>query len=92
MPRQPFTVLLRGNDRHSIGRSNDIVAMVLREPRRFRELIKCLWDEDPIVRMRAADAAEKVSVVKPGLLKPYKAALLGLLSSAVAMTAMHYFN
>jgi hypothetical protein len=32
--------------------------------------------------MRAADAAEKVSGIQPGLLKPYKAGLLGLLSEA----------
>jgi hypothetical protein len=41
-----------------------------------------LWNEDPIVRMRAADAAEKVSVVRPDLLKQYKAELLGLLAEA----------
>lgn len=79
MPRQRITVLLSGKDRRSIGRSNEVVELVLREPRRFPELLKCLWNDNPIVRMRAADAAEKISVAKPGLLKPYKAELLGLL-------------
>lgn len=82
MPRQPIAVLLRGNDRRSIGRSNQVVQLVLREPRRFAELIKCLWNDDPLVAMRAADAAEKVTAVKPGLLQPYKAELLGLLAEA----------
>jgi hypothetical protein len=82
MPRQPIAALLRENDRRSIGRSNEVVELVFRRPRRFPELIKCLWHDDPIVRMRAADAAEKISAAKPGALWPYKAELLGLLSEA----------
>lgn len=56
--------------------------LVLREPRRFPELIGFLLSDDPIVRMRAADAAEKISVHRPGLLAPFKAELLGLLIEA----------
>jgi hypothetical protein len=40
--------------------------------------MRCLWSEDPVVRMRAADAAEKVSVKRPELLAPFKIELLGL--------------
>lgn len=82
MPSPRISVLLKGGDRRSIGRSNHVVTLVLRAPRRFAELIECLWSDDPIVRMRAADAAEKVSSVKRELLKPYKAELLGLLAEA----------
>lgn len=82
MPRQPIAVLLSGEDRRSIGRANEVVDLVFREPHRFSELLKCLWNGNPIVRMRAADAAEKISLVKPGLLKPYKSELLGLLCEA----------
>ena len=78
----PFSVLLKGKDRRSIGRSNEVVALVLREPGRLRELMKCVWSDDPVLRMRAADAAEKVSAKKPRLLDPFKAELLGLLSEA----------
>jgi hypothetical protein len=82
MPRQTIQSLLDGGDRRSIGRANEVVALVLREPRRFPELIGFLWSDDPVVRMRAADAAEKISVQKPGLLAPFKAELLGLLHEA----------
>jgi hypothetical protein len=41
-----------------------------------------MWDEDPVVRMRAADAAEKVSSRRPQLLQPFKKELLGLLADA----------
>ncbi|HMD38502.1 MAG TPA: hypothetical protein VKH15_04425 [Candidatus Acidoferrum sp.] len=71
---------LQGSDRRSIGRANEVARLVLKEPRRFRELIACLWHDDPVIRMRAADAAEKVSAKKPRLLDRYKAELLGLLS------------
>jgi hypothetical protein len=74
--------MLEGADRRSIGRASEVAQLVLKEPRRFGELIKSLWDESPIVRMRAADAAEKVSAKKPGLIDRYKAELLGLLAEA----------
>lgn len=77
--------VLAGSDRRSIGRSNDVVRLVLKNPRRFRELMPCLWNENPIVRMRAADAAEKVSVKRPELLQPHKSELLGLLAEATQM-------
>jgi hypothetical protein len=80
MRRQTFAQMLAGGDRRSIGRADEAAELVLRRPQRFRELIQCIWDEDAVVRMRAADAAEKVSGVKPELLKPYKRELLGLLA------------
>ena len=82
MPSQTISDLLRGGNRRSIGRSNDVVKLLLCAPRRFDELMECLWSEEPIVRMRAADAAEKVSAVRPELLKPHKSKLLGLLVEA----------
>src|SRR5271156_2751660 len=82
MPRPKIAAMLEGSDRRSIGRADEVARLVLKEPRRFRELIKCLWDENPVVRMRAADAAEKVSAKKPRLLDRYKAELLGLLAEA----------
>jgi hypothetical protein len=74
--------MLAGGDRRSIGRADELVGLVLRRPERFRELVEGMWNEDPVVRMRAADAAEKVSDAKPELLKPYKRELLGLLGEA----------
>jgi hypothetical protein len=82
MRAEPFHELLSGADRRSIGKSNQAVARVLRRPRGFRALIRCLWSENPVVRMRAADAAEKVSVRRPDLLIPFKSELLGLADEA----------
>lgn len=80
MPLQTIAAMMEGTDRRSIGRSDEVAQLVLKEPRRFRELIKCLWHESPIVRMRAADATEKVSAKMPRLLDRHKPELLGLLA------------
>jgi hypothetical protein len=82
MKREPFRRTLQGGDRRSIGNSNRIAAHVLRNPRELPELIECLWSDDPVVRMRAADAAEKVSLKRPDLLDPFKTELLGLAAEA----------
>jgi HEAT repeat protein len=63
-----------------IGRSDQVAAMVSKAPELFPELIAGLWSEDPLVRMRAADAAEKVTRKKRELLLPYKRELLGLMA------------
>jgi HEAT repeat protein len=71
--------LLAGGDRRSIGRANQVVAAVLHSPETFPQLMKELWSTDSLVRMRAADAVEKISRQKPELLRPYKNELLGLM-------------
>jgi len=78
----PLLNKLRGADRRSIGQSNQIVATILRRPELFPQLMRGLWNADPLIRMRAADAAEKVSLRRPDLLQPFKAKLLRLLDEA----------
>jgi HEAT repeat protein len=65
-----------------IGRSDQVAAMVSKNPGLFPDLIAGLWSQDPLVRMRAADAAEKVTRTKRQLLKPFKKELLGLMVEA----------
>src|SRR5271170_6794828 len=57
-------------------------AGVARNHRLFPQLIAGLWSEDALVRMRAADATEKVTRESPKLLQPYKRELLGLMADA----------
>lgn len=71
---------LEGGDRRSLGRADEIADTVSKKPRLFRALFKGLWSADALVRMRAADAAEKVTRTKRELLQPYKKELLGLLA------------
>lgn len=74
--------LLEGGDRRSVGRADEVAALVSRNPKLFPRLFAGLWSDDPLVRMRATDAAEKVTRTAPQLLQPYKAELLGLLAES----------
>src|SRR5271155_3791226 len=82
MPRKNILAFLEGGDRRSIGHADKVAAIVKKDRKLFPELIAGLWSEDPLVRMRAADAAEKVTREKRDLLRPYKKELLGLLGEA----------
>lgn len=62
---------LRGGDLRSDGRANDVVEEVLRTPSSLSKLIEGLDAPDKVVRGRTADALEKISRVKSGLLRGY---------------------
>lgn len=68
--------LLSGGDLRSIGEVNQIVEAVLNNLKLFDELFKCLYSIDSVVRMRAADAIEKVTILHPELLQKYKTKLI----------------
>ena len=59
--RRDILSLLQGRDRRTIGRSDKVAAILSRNPELFPQLIAGLWAVDPLVRMRAADAVEKVT-------------------------------
>ena len=82
MLRKDILALLEGGDRRTIGRSDQVAAIVSNDPELFPELISGLWSADPLVRMRAADATEKVTRKQPELLQPHKKELLGLMTEA----------
>lgn len=68
--------MLKGGDRRSIGQAPRVVAKVCENPRLFPLLFEGLLTDDPVVRMRAADAVEKISARRPELLAPFKGELL----------------
>lgn len=72
--------MLSGGDRRSIGRANEVAAIVGAEPALLPVLLSGMLDPDPLICMRCADAAEKVTLRHPRRLQPHKAALLGELS------------
>ncbi|MEO8961017.1 MAG: hypothetical protein ABI325_03995 [Ginsengibacter sp.] len=72
-----FVRLLSGGDLRSAGKSNDAVLKVRNEDD-FDELFKCLSYKDKLVRMRAADAIEKITLKYPSYLFNHKADLMDL--------------
>jgi hypothetical protein len=65
-----------------MSRADQVAAIVGKSPRLFPNLIAGLWSADPLIRMRAADAAEKVTRKHPELLTPFKKELLGLMAES----------
>lgn len=71
-----FAALLGGGDRRSIAGAEAAAEAVLREPACFASLWKLIRDHDPLLRMRAADALEKVSRTRSDLFEPHAQSLL----------------
>jgi len=67
---------LEGGDRRSIGRVSEVVADVLNDPSLFEAVFNGMLSDDPIIRMRSADAAEKITAKHPEYLQPYKEKLI----------------
>jgi len=67
---------LEGRDLRSIGRSEEVVQDILENPALFGEVFDGMLSEDPRVRMRSADALEKISSRHPEYLQPFKSRLI----------------
>ena len=67
---------LKGGDRRSIGKADQVARAVAKNPKLFPELISGLLDADQLIRMRAADAVEKITRDQPKLLQPWKRLIL----------------
>jgi len=67
---------LAGADRRSIGKSKEAVAAVMKDQNLFGILFDGLLDADPVLRMRCADAIEKITIEHPEYLRPYKKKLI----------------
>jgi hypothetical protein len=73
---------LRGGDRRSVRGVAEVVSRVLDNPKLFPDVFNGMTDADPLVRMRCADAIEKITVGHPEYLKPYKQKIIELAQSA----------
>ena len=75
-------MLASGRHRLDVGRAKEVAALVLAKPRKVGQLIECLWDEDPGIANRAADALERASFNRPLLPAAWTESLIGLLAEA----------
>jgi hypothetical protein len=79
-------MLSQGQGRISVGRAEEVAALVRAQPRLFPKLIESLWDKDPGTVNRAAHALERVTRdASPNQLiqfNQWKTPLLGLLPDA----------
>jgi hypothetical protein len=82
MSKRGLLEMLGGGDRRSIGRVDAVVALVRGDRRRLGELFGGMWAGDRVVRMRAADAVEKLSRQDASLLRGRGAKIVALLRVA----------
>ncbi|NLY71992.1 MAG: hypothetical protein GX076_10005 [Clostridiales bacterium] len=71
---------LLGGDLRSIGKADEVVSEVLKDPVIFGEVFNGIRSHDPLIRMRAADAIEKISKIHPEYLIPYKEEIINKIS------------
>ena len=71
MPENFAEMLAAGGHANSLGRVNDVIELVLHNQSRLEELYSCLFNDDAWVRMRGADALEKICRQHPDWLLPY---------------------
>jgi len=64
-------MLAVGGKSNSLGKVNEVIEIVLADQLRLDELYDCLFDEDAWIRMRAADALEKICRQHSEWLQPY---------------------
>ncbi len=68
---ESFTSILLEGKVNSLGRTQEVVEIVLHDKSRLAELYQCLFEDDQWLRMRAGDALEKVCRVHPGWFTGY---------------------
>lgn len=63
--------MLTGGPPNSLGRTIEVVELVLAEPSRFEDLFRCYQSKDEVVRLRTSNAMKRVEAERPDLLIPY---------------------
>lgn len=68
---EPLEDMLTGGHPNSLGRTIEVVELVLNDPKRFDELFNCYESEDEVVRLRTSNAMKRIAAVRRDLLVPY---------------------
>jgi hypothetical protein len=71
---------LKGGDLRSIGKAEEVVTDILNDKNLFTEVFNGMLSDDALIRMRSADAIEKVSRLYPEYLQPFKQRLIDEIS------------
>ena len=72
----PLLKQLEGGDRRSLGNVGQVVEDVRNDPSLFEILIDGLFMDSPLIRMRTADAVEKITTDHCEYLQPFKQRLI----------------
>jgi hypothetical protein len=71
MDKEPFLEMLKGGHHNSLGRTVEVVEIVMAEPERLEELFDCYQSDDAVLRMRVSNGLKRISRAEPERLVPY---------------------
>ena len=77
---ESFEEMLSGGHSNSLGRTIEVVDIVLKNPDRMDALYKCYFSSDEIVRLRTSNAIKRVFKERPEWFNDYADRLLGTIS------------
>lgn len=66
-----FEVMLTGGHPNSLGKTVEVVELVLEKPPRLKDLYACYQSEDEVVRMRVSNAMKRIEKERQDLIVPY---------------------
>ena len=68
---ESFETMLSGGHHNSLGKTVEVVEIVLSDATRLEELYNCYFSTDEIVRLRTSNAIKRISKQNPNWLVPY---------------------
>jgi hypothetical protein len=66
-----FETMLTGGHPNSLGRTIEVVDLVLKDSLRLNELYNCYFNQDEVVRLRTSNAMKRICAEHPDWLVPY---------------------
>jgi hypothetical protein len=81
MTNQSFEEMLTGGHPNSLGRTIEVVDLVLENPIRLADLYNCYFSADEVVRLRTSNAIKRISREKTEWLVPYIDRLISEIST-----------
>src|SRR3569833_2391532 len=72
--------ILAPGKRLDVGRVWEVVELIEGKPGKVAQLVECLFDDDPAIASRAADALERLTRDRPHQAQRWKDSLIGLLA------------
>ncbi len=80
--KESIRQMLVPGHRMDAGRVWEVVELIDGRRAKLAQVVACLWDDDPAIANRAADALERVTRDRPALAQRWKDELLGLIAEA----------
>ena len=71
MMAESFETMLTGGHPNSLGRTIEVVEIILANPARMDDLYRCYQSEDEVVRLRTSNAIKRIWRQSPDLVLPY---------------------